>query len=81
MASVSSISSINEWADFWHYQIGVNVLPAKGKRPLVQWEEWQNKPISEDLHNQWKKQDAFSEGISIVPGKVWHKQEKQGLYF
>jgi hypothetical protein len=74
-------SSFNEWADFWRYQIGVNVLPAKDKRPLVQWKKWQNKPIPEDVHNQWKKQGAFAEGISIIPGKVWHNKERQGLYF
>ena len=74
------LNFVNEWADFWRYQIGVNVLPAKRKRPLVQWKQWQNKPMPEDMHNQWKKQGAFAEGISIVPGKVWHNKEKQGLY-
>jgi hypothetical protein len=32
------------------------------------------------VHNQWKKEGAFSDGISIIPGKVWHNKEKQGLY-
>ena len=26
-----NINSINDWADFWHYQIGVNVIPADTK--------------------------------------------------
>jgi hypothetical protein len=75
------MNSMNEWADFWRYQIGVNVLPARGKRPLIPWKEWQNKPIPEDMHNQWKKQGAYSKGIAVFPGKVWHKHERQGLYF
>jgi hypothetical protein len=75
--------SLNEWADFWRYNIGVNVLPAnsKNKRPIVYWKEWQDKPIPEEIHNQWKKQGKFSEAITIIPGKVWHNEEKQGLYF
>jgi hypothetical protein len=36
------ISTINEYADFWRHDIGVNVLPAdtKNKKPLVTWTEW-----------------------------------------
>jgi hypothetical protein len=75
-----ALNPFNEWSDFWRYQVGVNALPAKGKRPLVQWKKWQNKPIPEHVHNQWKKDGAFSDGISIIPGKVWHNKEKQGLY-
>jgi hypothetical protein len=73
----------DKWADFWRYSIGVNVLPAdsKTKRPVVTWLEWQNKPLPEEMHNQWKEKGAFSEGIAIIPGKVWHNKEKQGLYF
>ena len=26
-----SLNEINKWADFWHYQIGVNVIPADTK--------------------------------------------------
>jgi hypothetical protein len=75
-----ALNPFNEWSDFWRYQVGVNALPTKGKRPLVQWKKWQNKPIPEHVHNQWKKDGAFSDGISIIPGKVWHNKEKQGLY-
>jgi DNA replicative helicase MCM subunit Mcm2 (Cdc46/Mcm family) len=74
---------MNEHADFWRYQIGVNVLPAdsKTKRPLVTWSEWQNSPIPEELHNTWKEQVVFSKGIAIIPGKVWHNEHKKDLYF
>jgi hypothetical protein len=79
----SQIYSINESADFWRYDIGVNVLPAdtKNKKPLVTWYEWQDKPIPEQLHNQWKEQGAFSQGIAIIPGKAWHNENKKDLYF
>ena len=60
--------NMNEWADFWRYQIGVNAIPAKtkNKRPLVQWEQYQNVPITEERqHNEWKQQNKFKDGISL----------------
>lgn len=60
----SEIQSLNESADFWRYDIGVNVIPADtvNKKPLVSWTEWQDKPIPEKLHNRWKEERAFSDG-------------------
>jgi hypothetical protein len=79
------MSSMNKWADFWRYQIGVNVIPAntKDKKPLkgLSWEQWQNSPIPEELHKQWKQQNAFSNGIAIIPGRVWHRNDRQDQYF
>jgi hypothetical protein len=79
----SQTYSINESADFWRYDIGVNVIPTdtKNKKPLVTWYEWQDKPIPEHLHNQWKEQGAFLQGIAIIPWKVWHNEHKKNLYF
>jgi hypothetical protein len=76
-------SNISGVADFWRYDIGVNVLPAdtKNKKPLVSWSEWQDKPIPEQLHNQWKEQDALVQGIAIIPGKIWHNEHRKYLYF
>src|SRR5918995_7004622 len=80
----SQIQNLNESADFWRYDIGVNVIPANtvDKKPMVSWIEWQDKPIPEELHNRWKEERAFSDGIAIVPGKVWHSKEadKRTLY-
>ena len=81
--STSQSYPINESADFWRYDIGVNVLPADtmNKKPLVSWSEWQDRPIPEQLHNTWKEQGAFSKGIAIIPGKVWHNENKKDQYF
>jgi len=80
----SQIQILNESADLWRYDIGVNVIPADtvNKRPTVSWIEWQDKPIPEELHNKWKEERAFSDGIAIVPGKVWHSkiEDKNTLY-
>ena len=78
----TATTEINQLADFWRYKIGVNVIPSNTRKkiPLVEWRQWQNKPITEDQHNQWKKEDTFSKGIAIIPGKVWHREDKQDLY-
>ena len=76
------VRTINEWADFWRYEIGVNVIPAntKYKKPIVAWTEWQDRPIPKELHEQWKREKLFDNGMAIVAGKVWHNSLKAGLY-
>ena len=72
-----------EWADFWRYIIGVNVIPANTKSKNVQigWKGYQNNPITKLQHEIWKKQDAFANGLAMIPGRVWHKDDKNGIYF
>jgi DNA polymerase elongation subunit (family B) len=77
-----SLDDFNDWADYWRCRIGVNVIPAdtKNKSTYIKWSEWQDKPIPEEQHNRWKNENAFSKGIAIIPGKVWHRENKKGLY-
>jgi len=72
----------NGWADFWRYQIGVNVIPAdtKNKRTYEKWQEWQDKPIPEELHNQWKQENAYSKGLAALAGKCWFDNAKEDLF-
>ncbi|HZC20565.1 MAG TPA: bifunctional DNA primase/polymerase [Nitrososphaeraceae archaeon] len=72
----------NGWADFWHYKIGVNVIPAdtKNKKPIVEWAQYQDNPISEWQHEKWKSENAFSRGIAVIAGKVWHRQDKKDYH-
>jgi putative DNA primase/helicase len=76
--------SFNDWADFWRYKIGVNVIPAvtKYKKPRagIYWREWQQKPITDEQHESWKKQGAFDEGMAIIVGRVWHRKDRLGCY-
>jgi len=83
LAPPSNDYDYDGWADFWRHKIGVNVIPADTQKKVTyeSWSEWQNKPIPEELHNEWKTQKAFSNGIAIIPGKVWHRADKIGLYF
>ena len=80
--NMTQIRTINEWADFWRYEIGVNVIPAntKYKKPIVAWTEWQDRAIPKELHEQWKREKQFDNGMAIVAGKVWHNSLKAGLY-
>jgi len=73
----------NTWADFWRYVIGINVIPAdtRAKKTYIRWSHYQNNPISEVQHNQWKIEGAFLKGMAIIPGKVWHRPDKLGQYF
>ena len=74
--------SANDGADFWRYQIGMNVIPAdtRNKKPTVNWKQNQNAPVSEEQHIQWKHDNAFDKGMAIIVGKVWFHSEKNGLY-
>jgi Bifunctional DNA primase/polymerase, N-terminal len=83
MTLTAEQNRINESADFWRYQIGVNVIPAdtKNKVPSIRWSQWQDKLIPEKIHNTWKQSGDFSNGLAIIPGKIWHKKDKNDLYF
>jgi hypothetical protein len=75
-------TTINDWADFWRYDIGVNVIPAHTERKITyeSWAEWQDKPIPDELYSEWKSSGAFNKGIAIILGKVWHNPLKKELY-
>jgi hypothetical protein len=75
--------NFNDWSDYWRYIIGVNVIPADTRKKVTyeKWSDWQDKPITEELHSKWKSQNAFSQGMAIIVGKVWHREDKKGLYF
>ena len=77
-----AIAYHNIWADFWRYNIGVNVIPVdtKNKKPVVPWFGWQSKAIPESLHRQWKTEGLFSNGIAVILGKVWHRQDLTNYY-
>jgi len=72
----SNINSINDWADLWYYQIGVNVIPAdtKNKRTYENWLQWQDNPIPDELHEERKKNGEYNKGIALLSGKIWRGQ-------
>jgi hypothetical protein len=71
------IKYFNLWADYWRYEVGVNVIPAntKDKNTYIKWRQWQNSPISEEQHEQWKEEGAFNNGMAIIAGKISHAKD------
>ena len=78
----SSSTELSTYADYWRKEIGVNVIPANTskKETYESWKEWQDKPIPQELHNEWRESGGFDNGIAIVLGKVWHNPQKTGLF-
>jgi len=87
MTNLPALDDHNGWADWWRKYIGVNVVPAiyKDKIPTEKWAtdvrgNWQNEPIPESLHNEWKAQNKFSQGMAIVMGHVFHREDRLGQF-
>lgn len=83
MARLMALLSANDYANFWYYEIGVNVIPAnsKNKVTLFQWKEdprgnWQEVPIPLEIFEEWKRQDKFKDGIAVICGKVFRGENK-----
>ncbi|HET9806152.1 MAG TPA: bifunctional DNA primase/polymerase, partial [Nitrososphaeraceae archaeon] len=74
-------NSINQWADFWYYEKGVNVIPANTKEKItfVNWSHCQDEPIPEEMHELRKNNGEYDKGIAIVLGKIW-RGKYQGQY-
>jgi len=70
--------SNNDYADFWYYQVGVNILPYNGIQKDT-WVQWKNHPsgnfqktsILVEIFEAWKKSNSFSKGIAVICGKVF----------
>ena len=72
--------SVNDWADFWRYDIGANIIPAVTQKKVtwIQWKEegFQDNPIPEKQHNEWKAANAFKDGMAVMTGKIWHNKDR-----
>jgi P4 family phage/plasmid primase-like protien len=64
---------MNQSADYWHYKIGVNVIKAntKVKETYENWSQWQDQSIPDHLHEERKQNGYYSDGLAIIPGKIW----------
>ena len=75
--------SANEWADYYYYDVGENVIPAisKIKKPLVPWKEdprgnWEKIAIPEEIFNEWKNENKFKDGMAVICGEVYRGEHK-----
>ena len=83
--------SMNDGADFWYYEIGVNVIPVDSrlkneKDPekkkgfcKISWTKYETEELDENTFKQWKRQGLFENGIAIIGGRVWRGSFK-GFY-
>ena len=80
--NINNNSTPNQYANFWRYCIGINIIPAVGKLkiPKVKWEQYQDAPIPQWQHEEWIKNNMFNEGMAIIMGKVWHNKDFEGCY-
>lgn len=69
----TSITILNESADFWYNDIGVNVIPAdtKQKTTFENWSQWKDKSMPNEIFESYKKSGYYNNGLAIVPGKIW----------
>ncbi|MGD9672078.1 MAG: hypothetical protein AB7U98_01210 [Candidatus Nitrosocosmicus sp.] len=70
--------NFNDAADFWFYQIGVNVITfnSREKTTYIKWSEHEDSPISEEQHIKRKTEGAYNQGIAIIAGKIWRGKYK-----
>jgi hypothetical protein len=64
---------LNDWSDFWFYEIGANIIPAntKEKSTFISWSEFQNKSIPDEVHDARKRSGYYSNGIAVITGRLW----------
>jgi hypothetical protein len=62
--SEDQIHFINQSADFWRYDIGVNVIPADTRNKItdIKWSQYQDEPIPEWQYEKWKSDKKFTKG-------------------
>ncbi len=76
------LETANDYADFWRKEVGVNIIPADAikKIPKVKWTQYQQEPIPLAVHDKWKADDMFKDGMAVICGKVFHNKNKEGLW-
>jgi hypothetical protein len=65
----------NYTADYNRDTLGVNVIPAdtQSRFEYPSWKNWQDKPIPQSQHDDWKTRGAFSQGMARIHGRAWHR--------
>ena len=96
MTKIPDINNIENWtpndyADYYRYHDGANDIPAitntenrDDRCTWIKWKElgYQTGPIPENQHEQWKKDNAFKNGMAIISGRAWNAEDpdKRNLY-
>ena len=79
----------NACADFIRYDLGINAIPGSWQIPPGEiekkfiprpWKEYQENPVSEKLHQEWKDTGAFMTGVAGILGRVFHRPDKKDYF-
>jgi hypothetical protein len=64
---------LNDWSDYWFYDIGVNCISAntKEKNTFESWTNWKDQSIPVEIHESRKKSGHYNNGIAIITGRIW----------
>jgi hypothetical protein len=67
----------NYMADYNRDILGINVIPAdtQTRNEYPTWSNWQDKPIPQSQHEDWKTIGAFSKGMARIHGRIWHRPD------
>jgi hypothetical protein len=80
-AGVNIIPATNNHADsdkckkpFW--------TDKKGVESWITWKKsgYQTNPITQEQHDEWKKNNAFKDGMAIICGEVFHNEQFEGMW-
>ena len=81
----TSTIDVNQWVDYWFYQVGVNPIPRDGKIPIIKFKQYRNKRLPSELFNQWEQEGKFNKNMCCMVGKLSGHTEllsyaRKGLY-
>lgn len=67
------MTSIYDNLHYFYYQMGINLIPmdSRNKRPLVNWKEWQDKVIPNEIFEKLKNEGLFKNGFALFTGRIW----------
>jgi hypothetical protein len=76
-----TFKDMNEAADFWR-GVGYNVIPTNNRVPLkgFEYSRYYDKSIPIELHNHWKKENRFNNGVSIINGRLLNHRRRQNVF-
>ena len=68
------------WADYWRDVVGFNVIPMNGKIPVEEYKQFFDRAIPIELHNYWRNNALFDNGIAIINGRLWNNEHRKHLF-
>ena len=72
-------SQFNQMADYWHYTIGANVIPADtvNKITYFEWSAYEDGPIEDEKHGLWKNNGEYEKGMAVMAGFLYRGEHKE----